>query len=140
MIQLTDRDLRTLRISAVHIDAILPVMVEGIARELYAHPDALPFYTSMDQVRGQSMSWIRGILGHPDVASLEAMLLRVAVIHRRLDISEAFFIEICAMVHRHIADAIEDLPLTPRIQQGVVRTFTRILFRQAEIFCTASAP
>lgn len=134
---LDDRDLRVLHVSSAYIEPMLPQLVDGIARELYAHPSARPYYTTLEQVRGQSNAWIRGVLGHQEVASLEAVLARVAHIHRRLGIPADFFVEVCAMIGEHIAEAADAMPVSAEVRAAVVRTFTRVLFRQAAMYCSA---
>lgn len=140
MTRLNERDLRVLHVSAAFLDPILPALVEGIARELYAHPDAAPYYSSFDQVRGQSMAWIRGVLGHEDLASLEAVLLRVARVHRKIGLPASFFVEVCGMVCEHVSAAAESMAVTPEVRSAVVNTFTRLLFRQSALFCSEPEP
>ncbi len=139
-IRLDARDLRVLHVSAAWMADMLPALVDGVARELYAHPDARPYYSTLEQVRGQSMAWIGGVLAAPDLDALEALLVRVARIHRRIGINTAFFIEICAMVGEHVSAAAEAMPVSPEVRAGVIRTFTRLLFRQAALFCAEPEP
>ncbi len=139
-LRLDARDLRVLHVSAAWMSGMLPALVDGIARELYVHPDARPYYSTLEQVRGQSMAWIGGVLAAPDLDALEALLVRVARVHRRIGIGDAFFVEICALVGEHVSRAVDAMPVSPEVRAGVIRTFTRLLFRQVALFCAEPAP
>lgn len=133
-------DLRALHVSAAFLEPMLPALVAGIARELYSHPAARPYYTSVDQVQRQSQAWIRGLFGHEALDPLDEFLLRVARIHRRLGIPAEFFIEVCAMVGDHVTAAVEAQPLTEGVRARVIRTFNRVLFRQVQLYCASTEP
>lgn len=139
MNRLNERDLRVLHVSAAYMDAMIPPLIEAIAEELYAHPDARPHYTSIEQVRSQSRAWIRGVMGHADLDALDATLLHVARIHRRIGISEASFIEICAMIADQVTACAATQPIPEAVRASVIHTFNRVLFRQAMLFCSAPA-
>lgn len=140
MNRLEPGDLRALHVSAAYLEPMLPALVDGIARELYSHPTARPYYTALEQVRGQSLAWIRGLFGHGSLEQLDAFLLRVAVVHRRLGIPADFFVEVCAMVGDHITAAVEAQPLTEPVRARVPRTFNRVLFRQLQLYCASPEP
>lgn len=133
-------DLRVLRVSARFVEGMLEPLVQGIAADLFAHPRARPYYADLTQVQGQSRAWIRGVLAQPELPALEAFLVEVAEVHHRIGIPADFFVEVCAMIHDHLADTTQDLPTSPEVRAQVLRAFTRVLFRQAAIFCASPAP
>jgi hypothetical protein len=134
------KDVQVLRASRTNIAAVLPSLVRAIADDLYAHPDAAPYYADIEQVRAQARAWIVGVLAQPDLDALDVWLVRVADIHHAIGIPKSFFVEICGAVCEHVAATAESLPFTEGVRLAVVRTFTRVLFRQAAIYASAPEP